>query len=438
MLSEDFVFGVATSSFQIEGGADARLPSIWDSFCRQPGRIDDHSNGDVACDHFNRWEEDLELIRFLGADAYRFSLSWPRIVRPDGSANQAGLDFYRRILDRLEENSIRPFVTLYHWDLPQHLDDDGGWLNRDTASRFADYADIVSRAFGDRVCSYTTLNEPYCSAWLGYETGEHAPGHAKSGQAFAAGHNLLLAHARALEVLQANRPDALNGIVLNFKPCYPASPAEADRLAAEAAHRDMNRWLIEPVLEGRYLDGVAASLSAVGESQLADDLEHISRPVDFLGVNYYTRAVCRANGREYSLVVPESATVTDMGWEVFPRGLTDLLLQLDESYDLPPLFITDNGAAVGDRVVAGAVTDTERTRYVRDHLHALDEAMRQGVDVRGYLCWSLLDNFEWARGYSKRFGLVHVDFETQRRSIKASGLAYRQFLEWRRNGAAAT
>jgi len=429
LLSPDFLFGVATSSFQIEGNADKRLASIWDTFCRQPGRIGDGSDATVACDHYTRWADDLELLNYLGVGAYRFSLSWPRIVREDGSPSPKGLDFYSRILDRLNDNDIRPFVTLYHWDLPQYLQDAGGWLSRDTAKRFADYADIVSHAFGDRVHAYATLNEPYCSAYLGFHTGEHAPGLAGSGREFEAGHNLLLAHGLALPVLRGNCPSAQHGIVINLKPCYPGSESAADAAATEAADHVLNRWFLEPLLNGRYAEPAASRLASLGEQALEADLARIAQPLDYLGINYYTRAVCRAadvNG--FELVLPEAAAATDMGWEIYPQGLTELLTRIDRDYDLPPLYITENGAATPDRLVGGEVRDGDRVRYLQLHLDALDAAVAGGVDVRGYFCWSLMDNFEWAWGYSKRFGIVHVDFETQVRTVKQSGHAYRDLL----------
>jgi len=429
MHSPDFIFGVATSSFQIEGGAEHRLPSIWDTFCALPGKIHDQSDGRVACDHFSKWREDIDLISSLGVDAYRFSISWPRVMQQDSSLNEAGMGFYLRILDRLNDRGIKPFVTLYHWDLPQHLQDAGGWLNRETALRFRDYVDLVTRAFDQRVYSYATLNEPYCSAYLGYDQGIHAPGLTDPALGRQAAHNLLLAHGLAMQVLERNSPHSKNGIVLNFAPCHPATDSDADRAAAAAADAEFNQWYIQPVLEGRYPE-LSGSPGGAEAPEIQDgDLQLISHPIDFLGVNYYTRHVYKAgSGRPYVQVAPTTDCVTEMGWEIYPQGLTDLLVSLDRKYSLPPVYITENGAAMPDLLERGRVEDEDRIQYLQKHLEALNEAMRQRVDVRGYFAWSLMDNFEWAEGYSKRFGLVHVDYATQRRTVKASGMLFRDML----------
>ena len=427
MQDPRFLFGVATSSFQIEGAADRRLSSIWDTFCAQPGKIRDGSDGSVACDHLARWHDDLNLIASLGVDAYRFSVSWPRVLRRDGSLNDEGIGFYVRLLDRLNELGIKPFVTLYHWDLPQHLEDSGGWLSRDTTDRFRDYVDRVSRVFGDRVYSYATLNEPFCSAYLGYETGVHAPGLASKSYGKKAAHNLLLAHGKAMQVLDANSPDSQNGIVLNFTPCYPASDREADRRAASLADQQFNQWYLKPLMHGRYPELIDA-LPLPERPDIHDgDMELIAHPLDILGVNYYTRAVYRAAANSYEEVAPQGK-LTDMGWEVYPQGLADLLVTLASQYDLPPLFVAENGAAMADRLTDGAVDDPERIAYLQQHLEAVDSAIRQGVSVNGFFYWSLMDNFEWAEGYRKRFGLVYVDYETQERIPKASAIAYRELL----------
>ena len=433
----EFVFGVATSAFQIEGAADDRLPCIWDTFCARPGAIRDGSDGKVACDHVARWREDLELMVSLGIDAYRFSISWPRVLSTDGSISAGGIDFYRRLLDGLNARGIKPFVTLYHWDLPQHLEDTGGWLNRDTAHRFADYADRVSRALGERVYSYATLNEPFCSAWLGYEKGLHAPGLADRRFGRKAAHHLLLAHGLGMQVLEGNAPNALNGIVLNFTPCYPATDSAADRAAARAADETLNEWYIRPLLDGRYPDLLERCPRDERPDVRDGDLSIIAHPLDFLGVNYYTRGVYRAGNGQDFVQVPPATPVTDMGWEVYPRGLTDLLVSLNRRYRLPPIYVAENGAAIADSLEDDAIRDDERIRYIQQHLEATGEAMNGGVDVAGFFYWSLLDNFEWTEGYSKRFGLVYVDFATQRRIVKASGYAYRDFLRERRERKAA-
>jgi beta-glucosidase len=432
MRSSNFLFGVATSSFQIEGEADSRLPSIWDTFCDSPGRILDGSNGRIACDHVNRFQDDVALMADLGVDAYRFSISWPRVILQDGSLNQEGLDYYRRLLECLNQNEIKPFATLYHWDLPQYLEDDGGWLNRDTSWRFRDYADLVSRALGDDVFSWATLNEPFCSSRMSYEMGLHAPGFSDRGMAKQAAHHLLLAHGLAMQVLQGNCPDAQNGIVLNLSPSHPASDSEADIEAASRADDDFNHWFAQPVLAGAY----PGLIDVLPREEVPDiregDMETIFQPLDFLGVNYYMRGVFRSAGNALYEAVPQTGVpLTDMGWEIYPDGLTEVLDSLYKKYRLPPVYITENGAAMIDRVVDGAVDDPERTRFFEAHLGALDKAMKAGADVRGYFAWSLMDNFEWNYGYSKRFGLVYVDYETQERKLKASGRAFRHMLRTR-------
>lgn len=433
LLQDDFIFGVATAAFQIEGAAAEREPCIWDTFCAQPGRIKDGSNGQIACDHINRWRSDLELIASLGVDAYRFSVSWGRIIRADGSINQQGLAFYCQLLDELKMRNIKAFVTLYHWDLPQYLQDRGGWLNRDTAYCFARYAEVVSQAFADRVYSYATLNEPFCSAYLGYEAGIHAPGIQNRQQGRQVAHHLLLAHGLAMPILRHNCPGALHGIVLNFSPCFAASDNDADNKAAQLADQYHNHWYLQPLLEGSYPDLSAQLSEAEWPQVLPGDLEIIAQPLDFLGVNYYTRTVfaARADGW-FSDVKPTQPPLTDMGWEIYPQGLTEILLQLSQRYTLPPLYITENGAATVDIWQDGVVHDPERLAYYQQHLLATDSAIRAGVNVRGYFAWSLLDNFEWAEGYAKRFGIVYVDYPSQQRTLKASGQALQALLQARR------
>jgi beta-glucosidase len=448
MAAPDFIFGVGTSSFQIEGAVHSREPSIWDTFCNQPGAILDGSDGITACDHVARWEEDVELIAALGVDAYRLSLSWPRIVQRDGSANEAGIQWYIKLLDKLAVHNIKAFVTLYHWDLPQHLEDAGGWLNRQTAYDFRDYVDLVTKAFGKRVYSYATLNEPMCSAYLGYEIGMHAPGIKDKAAGITAAHHLLLAHGLAMPVLRKNSPDALNGIVLNLSPCYPASASSADKLAAKTADDRLFGWYLRPLLEGAYPDLLAALPAAEQPPIMPGDLELISQPIDYLGINYYTRAVHRAPDASIDNAVdcdrgfvelPPTPPVagatplTDMGWEVYPQGLTDLLLNLQQTYKgkLPPLYVAENGAAIADTLVDGHIDDPQRIAYLQSHLLAVNAAMAAGVDIRGYFCWSLMDNFEWSLGYQKRFGIVYVDFKTQQRIMKASAHAYRDMMQRR-------
>ncbi|MCJ8304691.1 GH1 family beta-glucosidase [Shewanella sp.] len=429
MLSPQFTYGVATASFQIEGSATNRLPNIWDTFCQKPGAIADKSDGLTACDHVNLWEKDLELISSLHVDAYRLSISWGRVINQDGSLNKQGVNFYIKLLDRLKQLNIKAFVTLYHWDLPQHIEDNGGWLNRETAYLFSDYADKISQAFGNRVSSYATLNEPFCSAYLGYEVGVHAPGIANAKAGRTAAHHLLLAHGLALKVLQKNSPFSRNGIVLNFTPCYSSSEDAADLAATKYADDYMNQWYIKPIMDGAYPD-LLESLPADVRPDIHDgDLDIISQPLDFLGVNYYTRLIYKANEQDIFEEVPNDAALhTDMGWEIYPRGLTELLTSLNSLYQLPPIYITENGAAEADTLVDGEVRDVNRIDYYQDHLKAVGLAIEQGVDIQGYFAWSLMDNFEWAEGYLKRFGIVYVDYETQERTIKSSGLAYRDLI----------
>lgn len=432
MLSSDFTFGVATAAFQIEGGATSRCKNIWDTFCEKPGTIKDHSNGLVACDHFHLWEQDIELIASLGVDAYRFSVSWPRVMDEQGQLVKAGIDFYKKILNALESKNIKAFVTLYHWDLPQHIEDAGGWLNRQTAYLFRDYVDIVTQEFGAKVFSYATLNEPFCSAYLGYEIGVHAPGLSSPAFGKKAAHHLLLAHGLAMQVLRKNSPDTINGIVLNFSPCHSLSHKPEDVAAAKLADQHFNHWYIRPIIEGEYPD-LLNQLPKQHQPDIVDgDLAIISAPIDYIGVNYYTREIYQADGQQgFQKVMTKPLPLTDMGWEIYPQGLTELLLNLNLRYKLPPILITENGAAMPDEMINEVVNDQQRLAYYQSHLLAADEAIKQGVDIRGYFAWSLMDNFEWAEGYAKRFGIVYVDYTTSKRTIKASGQAYRNLLNSR-------
>jgi len=428
MLSKDFIYGVATASFQIEGAADKRLPCIWDTFCATPGKIADNSNGNFACEHVKKWKDDIELIDSLGVDAYRLSISWPRVIKLDGTLNQEGINFYINILDELMRRNIKAFVTLYHWDLPQHLEDKGGWLNRETAYEFAHYVDLVSQALSGKVYSYATLNEPFCSSYLGYEIGVHAPG--IKGREFGrkAAHHLLLAHGLAMKVLNKNSPESLNGIVLNFTPCYPVSSSEADLAATAFADDYINQWYMKPVMQGAYPDIIEQLPAAHRPDILAGDMEIICQPLDFLGVNFYTRLRYEVSDTDYYHELPHQAPMTDIGWEIYPPALTELLVSLHEKYELPPIYITENGAAMADKMVDGEVNDQDRVDYYNAHLNAVNDAILQGVNMAGYFAWSLMDNFEWAEGYSKRFGIVHVDYDTQVRTVKLSGKAYSQLI----------
>ena len=424
-----FTWGTATSAFQIEGGAsaDGKGPSIWDTFCHTPGRILDASTGDVACDHYHRFAEDVDLMASLGVDAYRFSMAWAR-VQPDGKGawNEAGFDFYDRLLAALEAKGIAAHLTLYHWDLPQGLQDQGGWLNRATAFHFADYAAEVARRFGHRLASIATHNEPWCSANLGYGNAQFAPGVADARSAIQVSHHLLLSHGLAMTAMRAVGPTARLGIVLNQWTADAATDAPADVALAELEYARSVQWFMDPIFKGSY---PALALQAHGENAPvveAGDLATIHQPLDFLGVNYYFRAWCSA--ATPPLPAPAALGHTDMGWEIYPQGLTELLTKLDAEYDLPPIYITENGMASADSVEGGQVDDSDRIAFIGSHLAALRAAMDQGVDVAGYFLWSLLDNFEWNSGYAKRFGIVHVDYATQRRTPKASARWYRDLV----------
>ena len=428
MLSPDFIYGVATAAFQIEGGANKRLPCIWDTFCDTPHKVIDGSNGLTACDHFSLWQQDIELIDSLGVDAYRLSISWPRVITQSGELNTEGVNFYLNILNALKNKNIKAFVTLYHWDLPQHLEDNGGWLNRDTAYKFRDYADLISQAFGDLVHSYATLNEPFCSAYLGYEIGIHAPG--KTGQANGrkAAHHLLLAHGLAMQVLSKNCPNSQHGIVLNFTPCYPQTNSEADQTASHYADDYFNQWYIKPLFDGEYPEVINQISNENKPDIQPGDMEIIAHPLDFLGVNFYTRAIYKADDKLPYVQVDPPEPITDIGWEIYPNALTELLTSLNDKYTLPPVYITENGAAMADELIDGSIKDLDRIDYYQVHLNAVNDAIIKGVDVKGYFAWSLMDNFEWAEGYLKRFGIVHVNYDTQVRTIKASGYEYKRLI----------
>ena len=429
----NFVWGVATSAFQIEGATtqDGRGPSIWDSFCRVPGAIADGSNGDVACDHYHRWPADLDIVQSLGVDAYRFSVSWPR-VQPAGSGtwNAAGLDFYERLVDGLLERGVAPYLTLNHWDLPQALQDRGGWMNRDTVHRYVDYARGMAARLGDRVASMTTHNEPWVMATLGHETGVFAPGIQNRAQAMQASHHLLLSHGLATHALRADGCPSAVGIVLNLSPVQPARDTPED--IALARHEDgrLLRWYMDPLFHGRYPQDILDFLGADTPQIEAGDLAAIAQPMDFMGLNYYSRSVCSAQSAWD--VKQGGLELTDMGWEIYPQGLTELLLRLHRDYRVPPLFVMENGGAFKDALQDGRVHDAARTAYIASHIAAVGDALQQGVPMAGYMVWSLLDNFEWASGYEKRFGIVHVDYATQQRTLKDSALWYRNFLQQQR------
>ena len=470
-----FIFGVATASYQIEGasGVDERCTSIWDTFCATPGMVYKQHNGDVACNHYNLYEQDVELIASLNVDAYRLSIAWPRIIKEDGSVNQKGLDFYDRLITALERKNITVMATLYHWDLPQYLEDKGGWLNRETSVKFAEYADVVSQYFGNRISFYVTLNEPWCSAYHGYRYGIHAPGIADESSGFLACHNLLLAHGMAMPLLRQNADQSQHGIVLNFTPNYPVDESSID--AAKFADDEHSHWFIKPIMEGNYPDSVYQHFIDHMPKIESNDMAIISEKIDFLGVNFYSRSMV-TDGRQgkvsdtilkkleraeirilesddviegetkaeqlqklmnqkeshYLSVDLQDVERTHIGWEVHPEALLKLLTDLHQTYKLPPIYITENGAAVDDHVVNGVVDDEQRCRYYQNHLSMVHEAIKIGVDIRGYFAWSLMDNFEWAEGYKMRFGIVYVDYETQERTLKNSAIKFQEFLSARK------
>jgi beta-glucosidase len=434
-----FLWGAATSAYQIEGSplADGAGESNWHRFSHTPGRTLNGDTGDVACDHYRRYAEDVELMTWLGLNAYRFSLAWGRIL-PEGSGpvNPKGLDFYARLIDRLLERGIQPLVTLYHWDLPTALDERGGWLNPQIVDWFADYAEVAFRAFGDRVPMWATLNEPWVVCDAGYLHGVHAPGHRSLPEAAVAARHLLRAHGAAVRVHGGERAGRI-GVVVNLAPKDPATGAPEDRAASARADAYMNRQYLDPILLGRSPDLLPEMFGDAWTPYSPEDLQLIRQPIDFLGINYYTRNVVRNDPgapptRARDVHQPGSIH-TATGWEVHAESFTDMLCGVKESYGDIPLYVTENGAAFDDPAVAagGRVDDPLRVQYYREHLLAAREAMRRGVDLRGYFAWSLLDNFEWSSGYSKRFGLMHVDFATQRRTPKASAHYYREVIRSR-------
>jgi beta-glucosidase len=443
-LSTSFLWGAATSAYQIEGSplADGAGPSIWHRFVHTPGRTVDGSTGDTACDHYRRADEDVALMADLGLQAYRFSVAWGRVLpMGTGCPSNAGLAFYDRLVDRLLEHGIEPFITLYHWDLPAALDDRGGWLNRDVAAWFGEYAALLARRLGDRVRRWATLNEPWVSMHAGYITGNHAPGHRNHFEGPLTAHNLLRAHGAGVAALRAEGAQEV-GLVVNLEPKVPASNDPADHAAAVRADAYMNRLFLDPVLLGAYPEASLREIFGPAWPAFpASDFDTIRTPLDFVGINYYTRNIVRAAPGRYpdgaEPVKQPDHPYTEMGWEVYAPALEDLLVGLGERYGPTPLYVAENGAAFYDppTPIDGRVDDPLRVHYLREHVAALARAVARGADVRGYFAWSLLDNFEWGYGYTKRFGLVHVDFATQRRTLKASAHIYRDIIASR--GAAA-
>ncbi len=442
---DDFVWGSATASYQIEGAVTegGRGPSVWDTFTHTPGTISDGTNGDVAVDHFHRFADDVQLMTDIGFDAYRFSIAWSRI-QPEGTGagNTAGLGFYRELIEKQLEQGITPWVTLYHWDLPQALEDAGGWLNRDTALRFADYSQIVAENLGDLVTDWITLNEPWCSSFLGYANGHHAPGKQLGSRSAHAAHHLLLGHGLAVDRIREAVPEGRVGITLNLYSIRAASESAADQDAARRIDGLSNRLFLDPMLTGEYPADVLDDLGETSwfeEHAGPDDLSLISTPIDFMGINYYSRHTVRAGapsdqvsaypGSEFVEFVDTGADRTQMGWEIHPDGLVDVVRASHRLAPELPIYITENGSAYEDVVGAdGTVNDPERLKYLQQHIAACQEAIAEGLPLKGYFAWSLMDNFEWAWGFSRRFGLVHVNYDNLERTLKASGRWLTEFL----------
>ncbi|HEX6293126.1 MAG TPA: GH1 family beta-glucosidase [Herpetosiphonaceae bacterium] len=439
---DDFVWGTATAAYQIEGAVaeDGRAPSIWDTFSHMPGKTHSGDTGDVACDHYHRWETDIQLMQQIGCQAYRFSIAWPRVLpQGTGQTNAQGLDFYDRLVDGLLAANMTPFVTLYHWDLPQALQDKGGWANRDTVEAFVEYADAVVSRLGDRVTNWVTHNEPWCTGMLGNFLGEHAPGLRDLPTALQVIHHVLLSHGRAVPVLRSARTGTQVGITLNLSPGYPASKSPEDVAAAARFDSFMNRWFLDPLYGRGYPEDLAAIYGPAMPYMEPHDLDIIATPTDFLGVNFYFPTVIRATSLDANpLGIAQRSTeeaaeagkeITAMGWEVDAGGLSNLLVRLQRDYLPKAIYITENGAAFDDQATDGKVHDPRRIAYLHSHFSAAHEALTNGVPLRGYFVWSLMDNFEWAYGYSKRFGLIYVDYETQTRILKDSAHWFRRVID---------
>ncbi len=445
-LPASFTFGAATSSYQIEGATneDGRGRSIWDTFAQVPGKVIGEQNGDVAVDHYHRFERDIEIMADLGLKAYRFSIAWPRIVPDgDGDVEPRGLDFYRRLCTSLRAAGITPMATLYHWDLPQPLQDRGGWASREIVPAFTKYAQIVHGELGDLVDSWMTINEPWCAAFLGYGNGVHAPGITDPRAALRAAHHLLLGHGEAITAMRAAAPEHKFGLVPNLYGVVPQDPEKPEDLkAADTIDALQNRLWLDATLKGKYPEEITRLQRRFGadDAVLDGDMEVISVPQDLLGVNYYSQHHVRGvrdprpatdparAGMEHVESAPRPTPQTAMGWSIEPHGLTNVLRRLKDEWPVPPIYITENGAAFEDEARDGVVVDTDRRDFIASHVSAVADAMDDGVDVRGYFAWSLLDNYEWAFGYEKRFGIVHVDYATQARTIKASGAWYRDLI----------
>ncbi len=441
-LPTDFLWGASTSAYQIEGATrtDGRGPSIWDDFAALPGKIRQGANGDIACASYARMQEDVDLMAAMGLNAYCFSISWPRVLPAGrGALNQPGLDFYERLVDALLAKGITPVAKLYHWDLPSALQAEGGWATRSTAYAFADYAEIVAQRLGDRVDYWLTQNEPWCIAYLGHIIGIHAPGLKDAQLGITVGHHVLLSHGLAVPRIRAHtRPSAQVGITIDYYPMHGANELPETREALLSAEAFRNRWFLEPLFKKRYPERLFADLGVAPPPMQPDDFEIIATPIDFLGLNYYSRWLVQSpsagNGTRYEQIthIPD-ASYTMLGWEIYPQGLLETLQQVQRDYAPPAIIVTENGAAFLDAWDGEhPVRDLERTRYLRQHVQYIEQAVAEGIPVKGYFVWSLLDNFEWAEGYGPRFGLVYVDFPSQRRVIKESGHWYTSFIASKR------
>ena len=428
----DFIWGAATASYQIEGAAheDGRGESVWDRFCATPGKVRNGDSGEVACDFYHRYRDDVGLMRELGLDAFRFSVAWPRVL-PEGRGrvNEAGLDFYDRLVDELLAHEIEPFVTLFHWDTPQALEDVGGWPARSTAEAFVEYAEVVAARLGDRVRHWITHNEPWVYAWIGHSWGHHAPGRTSESDAVATAHHLLLSHGWAAEAIRRVTPESQVGITLNLAHSYPASDSPEDEAAAWHVDGEGNRWFLDPLFRGSYPADLLERNELVAPFVENGDLDAIAAPLDFLGINNYFRFIVSDSADGPRMERNAENEHTDMGWEVYPDGLHKLLVRVARDYEPNAIYITENGAAFGDvRVHNGRVHDPERTSYIQSHIAAVGRAVADGSPIKGYFVWSMLDNFEWAFGYSKRFGIVYIDYPTLERVPKDSFYWYRDFI----------
>jgi beta-glucosidase len=429
---DDFLWGVASSSYQIEGAwnEDGKGESIWDRFSHTPGNIKNSDTGDIACDHYHLYKRDVALMRELGVQAYWFSISWPRVLpKGKGDINRVGLEFYNRLVDELLEAGIEPWVCLYHWDLPQALQDEGGWVNRNIVRSFADYAELMASELGDRVKRWIIFNEPRCVAWLGYFTGMHAPGIKNLELALKVSHHLLLAQGKSIQTLREVSQDFQIGTIVDLNAVHPISDDEKDRVAASKLDEFWNRWFIDPLLKGEY----PPLAETLGLRPSQEDMDLIKQPLNFFGMNYYSRLLATydpSNPVTQAKVVQKKTPVTEMGWEIYPNGLYEILTRLRKEYDDPVLYVTENGAAFEDNVKRnGGVQDDDRIAFLRDHTLAAYRAIKEGVRLKGYFIWTITDNFEWTEGYSKRFGLVHTNYETQERTPKKSFYWYKQIIQ---------